>query len=243
MPQFRCTWRALEDLDLDPTLARRSAEELVEAHAVIRAFVAQRSQSPEGQETTYLPVTRVPVHNLHHGRWRALTWHEDEEDLDVVWLLGVGWHEGGSKEDAYAVLKRRDEAGLLFPDETDYRNLEPDPPTTQRFLVALTEVPQELVRQARAEAGTVVHGTIIGVLDVSVVVERMTDSGDVLEDLYVAMHLPPNEQGVLPDEWQAVVLGAFFPDVDLASLTFAPPFPAALQERKGGWVLVVRWEH
>jgi hypothetical protein len=67
----------------------------------------------------------VPVYNLHHRRWRALTWHEEEDDLDVVWLLGVGWHEAGSKDDAYAVLKRRDQQGLLFPDEPTTRTSSP----------------------------------------------------------------------------------------------------------------------
>lgn len=140
MRQLYCTWGALKDLGLDPELARRPAQGLTDRHEVIDAFVAQRSQSPVGPEATYLPATRVPVYNLHHGRWRALTWHEDEHDLDVVWLLGVGWHESGSRNDVYAALKRRDERGTLFPDETDYANLEPDPQTTQDFLGALTEV-------------------------------------------------------------------------------------------------------
>lgn len=242
MRQLRCTWRALEDLGLAPALGRKPAEALAEEHAVIRAFVEQRTQSPEGQEATYLPITPVPVYNLHHGRWRALTWHEEEDDLDVVWLLGAGRHEAGSKGDAYAVLKRRDEQGVLFPDETDYAHLEPDAQTTQDFLDALVETPPELIAQAREEPGAPVHGALAEVLDVSVVVERVGEGDESLEDLYVAFYLPPRAQGVLPADWQAVALGSFFPDVDLASLTYGTPFPAALQEREG-WVVMVRWEH
>jgi hypothetical protein len=242
MRQLRCTWRALDDLGLDPALARSPAIDLGDEHEVIRAFVAQRSQAPDGQEVTYLPATRVPVHNLHHGRWRALTWHEKEDDLDVVWLLGVGWHEAGSRDDAYAALKRRDQHGLLFPDETDYTNLEPDARTTQDFLNALAEISPKLVAQAREEPGMPVHGTLADILDVSVVVEQMGEGDEALEDLYVAFYLPPKSQGVLPEEWQAVALGAFFPEADLASLTYGPPFPSALQEHEG-WIVVIRWEH
>jgi hypothetical protein len=242
MRQLRCTWRALEDLGLDPALGRKPADDLAEEHEVIRAFVTQRSQSPEGQEVTYLPATRVPVYNLHHGRWRALTWHEQADDLDVVWLLGVGWHEAGSRADAYAVLKRRDEQALLFPDATDYANLEPDAQTTQDFLEALAETPRKLIARAREEPGTPVHATLAEVLDVSVVVEQVGEGDEALEDLYVAFYLPPKAQGVLPPEWQAVALAGFFPEADPASLTYGPPFPAALQEREG-WVVVVRWEH
>jgi hypothetical protein len=125
MRQLRCTWRALEDLGLDPALGRKSAEALVGEHDVIRAFVTHGSQSPEGQEATCLPATRVPVYNLHHGRWRALTWHEAEDDLDVVWFLGAGWHEAGRKADAYAVLKRRDHQGLLLPTKPTMRTSSP----------------------------------------------------------------------------------------------------------------------
>jgi hypothetical protein len=236
---MRCTWRALEDLGLDPALGRNPAGDLTDAHEVINAFVAQRSQSPVGPEATYLPVTRVPVYNLHRGRWRGLTWHEFEDDLDVVWLLGVGWHETGSRNDAYAVLKRRDNDETLFPDEIDYGNLEPDPQTTQDFLDALTAVPAKLIAQARQEPGQSAHGTLADVLDVSVVVERMADGDDVLEDLYIAFYLPPKEPGVLPDQWQPVAFAAFFPDTALQTLTYGPPYPAALRAREG-WIEVIR---
>ncbi|HEX9992625.1 MAG TPA: hypothetical protein VGB14_06845 [Acidimicrobiales bacterium] len=46
---FRLTRRALDDLALD-TFARRPANDFVDVHDVVRAFVEQRSQDPKGQE-------------------------------------------------------------------------------------------------------------------------------------------------------------------------------------------------
>ena len=43
----RCLW---EDLHLDPD-ASGSAEEYVEVHSLVKAFVERRGQSPIGQET------------------------------------------------------------------------------------------------------------------------------------------------------------------------------------------------
>ena len=104
--QLRLTRRALEDLHLSiEQYAGRPATDYREVHVFVTAFVERRSQSARGQELTNLPVTAASVYNLHHGRWRALTWHD--EDSDVVWLLGVGWHESGSRGDAYTTLKAR----------------------------------------------------------------------------------------------------------------------------------------
>lgn len=117
-------------------------------HDVVRAFVDQRSQDPKGQEWTKLPVTSAPAYNLHHGRYRGLTWHD--EDNDVVWLLGVGWHESGSRDDAYMVLKRRDEAGDLMPTEQDYLDLEMTLEEARSFVVQVSEQAQ---RSSRRLAG------------------------------------------------------------------------------------------
>jgi hypothetical protein len=49
--QFRLTRRALQDLDLSiPEHASRPATDHTDAHAVVRAFVERRRQSPVGQE-------------------------------------------------------------------------------------------------------------------------------------------------------------------------------------------------
>jgi hypothetical protein len=91
---------------------------------VVAKFVELRSQSPTGQEATSLPTTPATVWNLHCDRWRGLTWHDENED--IVWLLGVGWHASGSRDDAYAVLKRRDELDQLLPSVADYEDAERD---------------------------------------------------------------------------------------------------------------------
>ena len=72
--------------------------------------------------------------SLHAERWRGLTWHD--QDADVVWLLGAGYHRSGDRSDAYANLKRRDADGELFPDEQDYFDVEPDP---KPFVEAIAE--------------------------------------------------------------------------------------------------------
>lgn len=65
----------------------------MDADDVVRVFVEQRRQDPKGHEWTRPPVTAAPVYNRHHGRYRGLTWHD--EDSDVIWLLGAAWHESG----------------------------------------------------------------------------------------------------------------------------------------------------
>jgi hypothetical protein len=141
--ELRLTRRALGDLNLDvQTLAGRRAEELVGSHPVIAAFVERRSQNAEGQEAIQLPASRAIVYSLHAGRWRALTWWEPE--LGIVWLLGAGYHRSGERSDAYATLKRRDEADELFPTEQDYLDLEPDP--ADYVQAVAREAPEAVVR-------------------------------------------------------------------------------------------------
>ena len=145
--QLRLTRRALEDLDLSiERYAGRPATDYRGAHIFVTAFVERRSQSPRGQELTNLPVTAASVYNLHYGRWRGLTWHD--EDSDVVWLLGVGWHESGSRGDAYATLKARDVAGTLMPDEQDYLDLEMTLEEAGAFVVQVSQQAPALVAQA-----------------------------------------------------------------------------------------------
>jgi hypothetical protein len=190
--QFRLTRRALEDLDLDvDTYARGPASDFVDAHDVVRAFVDQRSQGPEGQEWTNLPVTSAPAYNLHHGRYRGLTWHD--EDNDVVWLLGVGWHESGSRDDAYAVLKRRDEAGDLMPTEQDYLDLEMTLEETRSFVVQVSEQAPALIAEARERPGVEVRGVVASRIGVGVQVEVVVIPGEdeTLEEVWIGFGMPP----------------------------------------------------
>jgi hypothetical protein len=228
--QFRLTRRALEDLDLDvETHARRPASDFLDAHDVVRTFVDQRSQDPKGQEWTKLPVTSAPVYNLHRGRYRGLTWHD--EDNDVVWLLGVGWHESGSRDDVYVRLKRRDEVGTLMPDEQDYVDLEMTLEETRSFVVQVSEQAPALVAQARERPGEEVRGLVAGRLGVGVQVEVVVIPGEdeTLEEVWVGFGMPPLAGACeLPPqpEWIQVVLAAMIPvESGLENVEFGGAFP------------------
>lgn len=227
--QLRLTRRALEDLGLSvDEFSRQPATDYQGAHAVVRAFGERRVQDPKGQDWTNLPATAGRVLNLHHGRYRGLTWHD--EDSDVVWLLGVGWHESGSARDAYVVLKARDESGTLMPEEQDYLDLEMSLEETQSFVAQVSPQAPSLVAQARSLPGHEVRGTIAERLSVGVLVEVVTSTAEdeLLEEIWVAFEMPPQE-GLceLPaqPEWLLAVLAAMVPVEDsLSDLDFSRPF-------------------
>lgn len=87
-----------------------------------------------------------------------MTWHD--EDNDVVWLLGTGWHESGSRVDARAVLKRRDVAGALMPNEADYSDLEMSYEQAFLFVNQIAEQVPVLVGRARQQPGKEVGGVL-----------------------------------------------------------------------------------
>lgn len=230
--QFRLTRRALADLGLSiHDYASRPATDYTEAHGLVRAFVERRRQSPVGQEWTNLPVTAARAYNLHFGRHRGLTWHD--EDSDVVWLLGVGWHESGSLDDAYEVLKARDQAGHLMPNEQDYLDLEMSYQETHSFVVLVSQDAPALVDQARQTPGVEVSGVIAGRLGVGVLVEVVVISGqdESLEEIWVGFELPPLQGATeLPPqpEWIMAVLAAMVPvNVSADALDFSGNFPRA----------------
>jgi hypothetical protein len=228
--QFRLTRRALEDLGLPiEDYATRRATEYADAHDVVRVFVERREQSPIGQEWTNLPVTAALAYNLHFGRYRALTWHD--EGSEVVWLLGVGWHESGSIDDAYAVLKARDQAGTLLPDEQDYLDLEMSLEDARSFVVQVSQEAPALVGQARQTPGKEVRGVIAGRLGVGVLMEVVVIPGEdeSLEEIWVGFALPPLEGATeLPPqpEWIMTVLAAMVPvHLSPEALDFGGSFP------------------
>ncbi len=232
--QLRLTRRALEDLDLPiERYAGRPATDYRDAHVFVTAFVGRRSQSPRGQELTNLPATAASVYNLHYGRWRGLTWHD--EDSDVVWLLGVGWHESGSRGDAYATLEARDVAGTLMPDEQDYLDLEMSLEEAGAFVVQVSKQAPALVAQARLAAGREVRGVIAGRLGLGVLVQVVVvaDEEEALEEIWVGFEMPPFPGACeLPPhpEWIQVVLAALVPvELTIADLEFGGSFP-----REGG---------
>ena len=242
--QFRLTRRALEDLGLSvDDHAGQPATAFQDAHDVVRAFVDRRTQDPRGQEWTNLPVTSAPVYNLHYGRYRGLTWHD--ENSDVVWLLGVGWHEAGSLDDAYEVLKARDEAGTLMPNEQDYLDLEMSLADAALFVVRVSEQAPALVAAARQAPGAEVRGVIAGRLGVGVVVEVVVIAGEdeSLEEIWVGFGMPPLAGACeLPPhpDWILVVLAAMVPaQVSFDRLDFSGSFPRAGGSRPNE--IVVCW--
>ena len=233
--ELRLTRRALADLGLDDrVLAGRRAEEFIDLHPVIAAFVQRRGQDPEGQETIQLPVSRAIVYSLHAGRWRALTWWEP--DLGVVWLLGAGYHRSGERSDAYAVLKRRDEADELFPTEQDYLDLEPDPAD---YVEAVIREAPNLVVQARQVPGEEIPANLAGVLDVSVMAVVVEEAGQLLEEIWVGFSMPP--KGPIPPHpaWLLVALAALFPSAEPEDLHHGGLFPRPGGNRHGE--VVVCW--
>lgn len=236
--QFRLTRGALEDLGLDvAAFCERAADEYRDAHDVVEAFVARRSQNPEGAETTRLPsTTGVVVFNLHVGRWRALTWHD--QDDDIMWLLGAGWHESGSIDDAYAVLKRRDERGDLLPTEQDYLDILP--PASPDFISRVIEQCSELMARAHERPNEEVRTFIGDVVDASAMVELVVIAAEQLREIWIAIRLPPRERDDLrlPSEWLTLVVAALLPDADPDQLRWQGPFPGHAEDLSE---VVVSW--
>jgi hypothetical protein len=233
--ELRLTRRALADLGLDDqALAGRRAEELIDRHPVIAAFVERRSQKPEGQEAIQLPVSRAIVYSLHAGRWRALTW--SEPDLELVWLLGAGYHRTGERSDAYAALKRRDEADELFPTEQDYLDLEPDPAD---FVTAVAREAPDLMTKAREAPGVEAQGDLAGFLGVSVLVLAVEGAADHLEEIWVGFSMPP--KGPIPPHpaWLLAAIAALFPGAAPEAIQYGGDFPRPGGSHRGE--VVVCW--
>lgn len=213
---LRITERALKDLDLSADLLGRNVEELVDEHPVIKAFAERRAQTPIGQEAIQLPKSRQVVYSLHSGRFRGLTWFDDDDD--VCWLLGAGFHESGSRDDAYTVLKRRDGDGDLLPTENDYLALyrwrESLGVSNVRDLVAvLAELGPSLLADARAKPGRRLKTVIEEAIEVEVLVEELFDGASTLRQYTVTFLMPPRRPGVLPSgtSWQTMLAFACLP--------------------------------
>lgn len=238
--ELRLTRRALDDLALDPEEhARRSADAYADSHAVVTAFVDQRSQSPTGQETTRLPASSQVVFNLHAGRWRGLTWHDEE--AGVVWLLGAGIHRSGERDDAYEVLKRRDEGGDLLPTEQDYLDLEATLEEAQSFVNAVSEDGPRLLDEARANLGQPARGLIAGALDVGVLVEIVVVEEEEEEEVWIGIGLPPVGEIRFPpgEEWITTLLaGVLGEGANPQEIEYVDGFPGDREKR---YVIVARW--
>lgn len=193
-------------------------EEYSDKHRALKTFVKSRSQSPQGQETTQLPKSKQVVYNLHAWRYRGLTWFDEEDD--VCWLIGVGFHEFGSRSDAYVVLKERDKAGELLPTEEDYRSLYQWRRTLgasalDDLIHLVAKEGPNMLSAALAAPGSRV-GRILGdALEVDLVVEESLDDDHILLREYsVTFVMPPVKPGVLPSgkNWQLLLIFAFLPE-------------------------------
>lgn len=196
----------------EPTWARTGEKPVEDLdHEVCKAFIAKRSQSPVGTEKVQPLNSNVQVYTLHAGRWRGVTWHDQEED--IVWLLGCRFHRSGEREDAYPFFKDLDAAERLLPTEEDYLihfDLQ-----ARELPVRLQEVAQEILERARRRRGEELREVIGGTFPVSVVVERENE----LEQVWVAV-----SQRLLggeiqpPPEWLRFIVAAFFPDAPFDAL-------------------------
>jgi len=227
--QLRLTHQALSDLGLSiEKYSRKSATEYVDANGMVASFVEMRSQSPVGQEATKLPVTRATVWNIHLGRYRGLTWHD--VNSDVVWLLGVGWHETDSLDDAYVQLKDRDLRNRLMPTVDDYRDLELTQDETLDFVTQVSIQAPSLLETARLRPGEEIQGIIAERLKVSVLVYVVNGDQELesLEDIFISFEMPPIDGPcVLPTqpEWIQIVLAALLQEADLNRFVFGARFP------------------
>jgi hypothetical protein len=229
--QLRLTRQALRDLDLSiEKYSKKSATEYVDANDMVASFVRMRSQSPVGQETTRLPVTRATVWNIHHV------------NADVVWLLGVGWHESDSVDDAYVQLKDRDVRDRLMPTVDDYRDLELTESETSEFITQVSIQAPSLIEVARRRPGEEVQGVIAERIKVSVLVYvvRSNDDSESLVETFVSFEMPPIEGPcVLPTqpEWIQIVLAAMLPEAEVNRFSYGANFPRSEGSRKNEIVI------
>jgi hypothetical protein len=195
---------------------------------MVSTFVKMRSQSPVGQEATKLPITRATAWNIHFGRYRGLTWHD--VNSDVVWLLGVGWHETDSLDDAYDQLKERDLRDRLMPTVDDYKDLELTREETLDFVAQVSIQAPSLLGTARLQPGKEIQGIIAERLKVSVLAYIVNGDQELefLEDIFISFEMPPIDGPcVLPTqpEWIQIVLAAMFPEADMNRFVFGAMFP------------------
>lgn len=97
----------------------------------IRRFIERRQDDADGGETgeRVAQITSKPCFKLTSGRWRGATWFDQgHPPQDIVWLLGLEWHDERAKgrNDAYDILATLDDSGELFPKAIDYKRLELD---------------------------------------------------------------------------------------------------------------------
>ena len=96
-----------------------------------RRFVERRKDDEKGGEDgeRVAQIESRPCFKLTSGRWRGATWFDQgHPPEDIVWLLGIEWHDERAKgrRDAYDILGQLEESGELFPKDLDLKRLELD---------------------------------------------------------------------------------------------------------------------
>lgn len=201
----RCICR---DLDLPEDAVAEMPVVQRKRHPLLEAFYARRAQSPTGQETIEGLQANIVAYSLHAGRWRGLTWHDEE--LATVWLLAGCYHRSGERDDSYPHFRRLARHQLL-PTEEDYERVFDR--EAQAFAERVVSDVAAIAEQARAQAGEIVSGRIASRIAVRAV------KAEKSLQVAVKMRLYPGDEQV-PAEWLMTVLAAFFPDTSFEALAW-----------------------
>lgn len=211
----RVTGRCLaDDLGFDRASVERTIDELAAENEVIAAFRDRRAEigSP-GQEPIQSLLPEIIAFSLHVGRQRGATWHHREPG--VIWLLAVGYHRQGDRNDAYAYFGDLKAAGRLLPDREDLvAYVRAQAPNLARSL--LEDVPK-LIAAAKDDPGEIQLGVIGERIRVRAVYE---DSDPPMMTVAISQRLWPGEMEV-PADWQIRVAAAFLPETPADQLSLA----------------------
>lgn len=136
-----------------------------QGHLVVRDFLNQRSQQPDGTEGPIAALGSAFM-KLKCGRYRAATLHQEHllgiDDAQVrdpevtwqgvVWLLAVGYRKEGDPDDAYNDFERIG-ADALRPQHQDYVDLYASirQAAADTFDIELRARLAELLERARSE--------------------------------------------------------------------------------------------
>lgn len=176
-PLLRITKRCLvEDLGVPANCLSLPVEDI--GHEVAQAFALKRAKGGQAGERFVLPKSGPIAEKLRWTeRWRGATWYDRR--FNVIWLIGAGWHEGGSRADVYKRIAALDEDDRLFPTQEDYEALHK---IRAEILVhdILHETVPTLLTEAHLAAPAEVSTVIGGTIPVSIAVEGVDSQYEVI---------------------------------------------------------------